>query len=475
MKRLTNSLFGKIFLWFCLTLVAGALGNVLVMDLLDTRHIRVPDHPQAREMFALQSRLLLDAYAHEGEAGIRRYVDLAPGLRFFMRLFDAQGRELTGFGPHPGMEDDFFGKMRETLRGREDQEGYAEGSLPPFFVTSRPLPGGEPVYLAVEYPRLPPPPGLLGSWMFWKRQVPMLLAGGVLALLLARHLVGPVRRLREATRRVAGGDLTHRIGAGGDRGYEEINALSEDFDRMAERVEHLVLSQRRLLRDISHELRSPLTRLNVALELARKRTGDTARAELDRIGLDAGRLEELIGQLLAYTRLDHMRECPETTRVNLGALLLAVVRDTDLESQYKGVCVQVDTGTPAMIDAVPELVRRALENVLRNAIRFTPAGGTVRVVQDVEPAPEEAGRHGAQARVARVTVLDMGPGVPGEALDKLFLPFYRVGDARGHKSGGSGIGLAIAQRAILLHGGTIAAGNLPQGGLRVDITLPLAD
>lgn len=470
MRRISNSLFGKIFLWFTLAMAAGTLGNVLVMDLLDTRHIKVPDHPQAREMFVLQSRLLLDAYVHDGLTGVRRCVDLAPGLRFSMRLFDSQGRELTDFGPHPDMDQDFFKEMQAALGDRTDRDGYAEGTLAPFFLASKADADGRTVYLAMEYPRLPPPPSLLGSWMFWKRLVPMFLAGGVLAFLLARHLSGPVRRLREATRRVAGGDLTHRIGSSRDRGYEEINALSEDFDRMAERVEHLVLSQRRLLRDISHELRSPLTRLNVALELARKRTGDAARAELDRIELDAGRLDELIGQMLAYTRLDHMQECRDTTRVNLGALLLSVVRDTDLESQYKGVSVQVTTGAPAMIDAVPELIRRALENVIRNAIRYTPAGRNVRVVQDVEHDEDQDG----QTLRARVVVLDMGPGVPDEALDKLFLPFYRVDDTREHKSGGSGIGLAIAQRAILLHGGTITASNLPQGGLRVDITLPLA-
>ena len=466
MRRLSNSLFGKIFLWFCLALAAGTLGNVLLMDLLDTRHIRIPDHPEARGMFALQGHLLLDAYIHEGEAGLRRCVDIAPGLRFSLRLFDAQGRELTGFGSHPEIGGSFFNDMRAARADRSGAGGHAEGYLPPFFLASRSLADGTPLYLALEFPRLPPPPSLLGSWMFWKRLVPMLVAGGVLALLLARHLSGPVRRLRVATRRVAGGDLTHRIGSSSDRGYEEINALSEDFDRMAERVEHLVLSQRRLLRDISHELRSPLTRLNVALELARKRAGHTARAELDRIELDAARLDELIGQMLTYTRLDHMQECRDTTRVNLGVLLMSVVRDTDLESQYKGVSVQVSTGAPAMIDAVPELVRRAMENVIRNAIRFTPAGKTVQVTQGVEP-----GEMGPQARV---TVLDMGPGVPDEALDKLFLPFYRVDDTREHKSGGSGIGLAIAQRAILLHGGTIVASNTAPGGLRVDITLPLA-
>jgi len=465
-KRISNSLIGKIFLWFCLAQVAGTLGNVLVMDLLDTRHIRIPDHTEARGMFALQGHLLLDTYVHEGNEGLRRCMDVAPGLRFSIRLFDAQGHELTGFGPHPEIGESFFNDMRAALAAQPDKDGYTESHLAPFFLASRTLADGSPLYLALEFPRLPPPPRLLGSWMFWKRLVPMFLAGGVLAFLLARHLSGPVRRLREATRRVAGGDLTHRIGTSSDRGYEEINALSEDFDRMAERVEHLVLSQRRLLRDISHELRSPLTRLHVALELARKRTGHLARAELDRIELDAARLDELIGQLLTYTRLDHMQECRDTTRVNLGALLMSVVRDTDLESQYKGVSVQVNTGAPAMIDAVPELVRRAVENVLRNAIRFTPAGKTVQVTQSVEP-----GELGPQARV---TVLDMGPGVPDEALDKLFLPFYRVDDTRGHKSGGSGIGLAIAQRAILLHGGTIGASNTAQGGLRVDITLPLA-
>ena len=463
MIKLLNSLFGKIFLWFCLTLALGVAGNALIFSLIGERHFDITRHPGAFELFTLHQRLLLDTYEREGLEGLQRILKSTPRQRAIMRLYTEDGTELLGTSREPEEGETLSAQFATAMV--DQQPPYAFGKIHPFIISSKTMADGQTVYLAMETPPPPPPRAILTSWRFWGNLIPALLITSVLTYLLARILTRPIRRLRNATRRIAGGDLRYRIGADVGRGYEEINALSEDFDRMAARVEQLVNSQRQLLRDISHELRSPLTRLNVALELARNRTGDIARAELNRIELDAARLDELITQMLTFIRMDHMDNFPEKKHINLGALLVSIARDTDVESQAKGVHVALHHEATAMIDAMPELLRRALENVLRNAIHFTPSGRTVSVALSTRDTPT--------GQEAHINVCDAGPGVPEDSLNLLFQPFYRVDSHRPHGTGGTGIGLAIAHRAIELHGGTITARNTLPCGLCMDISLPL--
>ncbi len=464
MTRTLNTLFGKILCWFLLTMALSMAANALVFSLLGERHFDVTRNPPAWEMFKTQLRLLLDTYDRDGLPGLEDALADAPQLRSTLRLYGPDGEDLLGTAGR----DAHDGQTRRDLDALlEEHDGpYAFGRAMPHIVAVKTLARGGTATMALELPQPPPPREVLSSPHFWGNLVPLLVVSAVLTFILARMLTRPIRRLRDAARRIAGGDLHHRIGSDVGRGYEEINALSEDFDRMAAKVEQLVSAQRQLLRDISHELRSPLTRLTVALELARGRTGDLARAELDRIGQDAQRLDELITQMLTFIRMDQMDTFPEKTRLNLGALLVSITRDTDVESQAKGVYVDLMPMATALVDAVPELVRRAIENVLRNAIRHTPSGRTVRVTLET--------RSGPAGPEALVTVHDGGPGVPEDALERLFQPFYRVDASRGHDSSRTGLGLSIARRAITLHHGTIEAGNDPRGGLRMEITLPLA-
>ena len=223
-----------------------------------------------------------------------------------------------------------------------------------------------------------------------------------------------------------------------------------------------------MLRDISHELRSPLARLNVALELARKRSGAEARASLDRIELESERINELIGQLLRLAQLENHLDGGEQVvmgSVQLADLVQEVAADADFEASSQNRGVRVLEAKECVTTSSAELLRSAIENIVRNAVRYTQ--GKTQVEISLHPASHE------NRPCAHITVRDHGPGVPQESLEELFRPLYRVGDARDRQSGGTGLGLAIAERIIRLHGGTLTASNAREGGLQVENHLPL--
>jgi two-component system, OmpR family, sensor kinase len=295
-----------------------------------------------------------------------------------------------------------------------------------------------------------------------QRLVVLTLITGLVSWALARYLSRPLRTLRRATRRLAGGDLSVRVAPELVRSDGETRALAEDFDGMAEQLETLLSAQRRLLRDVSHELRSPLARLRVALELARQHAAPEGARALDRMERETERLDDLLRQVLTISRLEAGAPLPEGEIVDLGALLTEIAEDVDFEA--RGQDRRVEIGA---IEAVPvlgseEVLRSAIENVLRNAVRFTRDGSAVEV---------SLGRLGARAVL---DIRDHGPGVPEDALEDIFLPFVRVGADRDRKTGGIGLGLAIAQRSVGLHGGRVVAENAPGGGLLVRIELSVA-
>jgi len=289
-----------------------------------------------------------------------------------------------------------------------------------------------------------------------------IISSGLVCYLLARYLTAPIGRLREATRRLAEGDLSARAcGGGGQRG-DELAGLVRDFDAMAERLEQSVSAQSRLLHDISHELRSPLARLNVALALARQRTGPTAQSTLDRIELEAERLNELIGDLLTIARLENGKDPSREAPIHLGALVEGIADDADFEAQSRNCRVKAHINQDVIVLGHESLLRSAIENVVRNAARYTAEGTTVDVSLSCATSGSEA----------VIQVSDFGPGVPEQSLDKLFRPFYRIDDARGRQTGGVGLGLAITDRAVRLHNGTVKAANREPGGLLVEIRIP---
>jgi two-component system sensor histidine kinase CpxA len=266
------------------------------------------------------------------------------------------------------------------------------------------------------------------------------------------------------------------------RRSDEIGQLARDFDTMAERLERMVGSQRRLIRDVSHELRSPLARLQVALELARDRSAEGGSRWLDRIELEASRLDHLIGQQLVLARLEAGVGEVARTSLRLDRLAEEVVAEAALEAEAVGSEVHVVASCPLQIEGNEDLLRSALDNVVRNAIRFTAEGTAVEVRLEARPDPSAGvspvgdqparGPRSAERLEARLVVRDHGPGVPEASLDELLEPFFRVEEARDRRRGGSGLGLAIAARAVRLHGGVISAANADGGGLEVRLLLP---
>ena len=286
-------------------------------------------------------------------------------------------------------------------------------------------------------------------------------ASGLVSFLLARYLTGPIVRLRAATQQLARGNLKAR--AAETRRKDEIAELVHDFNRMAQRLETLIGSQKQLISDISHELRSPLARLNVALGLARQRAGEETTNALNRIELEAERLNQMIGQLLTLARLE-AGEPPEPSMVSLSDLLSSVVGDANFEARSRNCKVNILQLEDCTVMGNGNLLRSAFENVVRNAVRYTAEATDIEVRLTCQN--EDSGHF------ALVTVRDHGPGVPSDEIPNLFRPFYRLDIARGRQTGGAGLGLAIAERAVRLHGGTITAANAPGGGLFVQIRMP---
>jgi two-component system sensor histidine kinase CpxA len=243
---------------------------------------------------------------------------------------------------------------------------------------------------------------------------------------------------------------------------DEIGDLIRDFDAMASRIEELISRQRQLISDVSHELRSPLARLNVALDLGRERKGDDPAFE--QMQEDIRLLDEMIGRLLTIAKLDI--SAPQVPRADfdLADLVSQIVRNAEFESQEPNGRIRLIRSGECIVCGSAELLHSAIENVVRNAIRYTENGTEVEVRIECDDSS-----NGARARLV---VRDYGPGVPESELKNIFQPFFRVTGARDRQSGGTGLGLAIADRVIRIHGGTIHAENAAPRGLRIEIALP---
>jgi two-component system sensor histidine kinase CpxA len=285
----------------------------------------------------------------------------------------------------------------------------------------------------------------------------------LLSFLLARHITDPITKLRKATREFATGNLGTRVSETLGKRQDEIAQLGLDFDQMTSQIQNLIKDHQQLLRDISHELRSPLARLFVALEISKNKASVDIMPTLQRIALEAERLNTLIGKILLLNKLEtgpNLRICK---LVDLSELIHRIGEDANFEAQSRDVSVVIAPFPVIHVDGYPEMIHRAIENVVRNAIRYTNEGTTVNISIEAKNSEKDP---------VILTIEDNGPGVPSINLPHLFKPFYRVEGDRGRKTGGTGVGLAIAYRAIKLHDGEIRAENSKDGGLKIIITIP---
>jgi len=278
---------------------------------------------------------------------------------------------------------------------------------------------------------------------------------GLVCWLVARTISRPVVQLQASARSLASGDLNTRVGPKITNRRDELGDLARDFDLMAEKLRLMLASKETLMRDLSHELRSPLARLRIALGLARAH-GATAETQFSRIEREAERMDLLIGQLLRLSRLMNIELRPQLESVDLSSLVEEIVEDARLEAM--GTHKSIDWRDPGevRVQADIEMIRHAIENVVRNALRFSPDDGLITVVLT------------RAIDCAIILVQDQGPGVPDAELTRIFEPFYRA-----QNSEGTGVGLAIAAQVMSLHGGSVVARNRESGGLEVEFRLRL--
>ena len=298
----------------------------------------------------------------------------------------------------------------------------------------------------------------------------LLLIAGVVCFKLAKSFSAPLAQLRMTSRQIAGGNLSARVGNDLGKPGSEIGDLARDFDHMAERMELLVNAQKRLLLDISHELRSPLTRLNLALELAKKHFQVEDDDNLGRIARESERMNSLISQLLTLTRNEGYTIDAKASPVPLADLILEIADDVNFENRNRAKEVKIVKMEAITVEGSKELLQQAIENIVRNGVYYTRPDSQVEVSL-YACEDDKTGKHFAVIRVC-----DYGPGVIEEKLPHILEPFYRVAEARDRNSGGTGLGLAIAHRAVQQHGGTLLLANAPDhNGLLVEIILPLPE
>jgi two-component system sensor histidine kinase CpxA len=433
-------LFWRIFLALWVSIMVFVIVTALINVVLSRQEI--PDPPEVAFTRSVdKAERFLGAALRRGgpDAARNRLRELPWTVRNQLYLFDEEGRELLGrdrFRQY--LERDDVPLQRRAIRDRSGDTWH-------LVVLRRPPPGR-----VLE-------PGVRGIVF---RLVLAGLFSAMLSYFLARSLTRPLERLGAASQKLAEGDLSTRVGSPLDQRRDEFGMLARDLDAMAERLQESEQASRRLLRDVSHELRSPLARQRVALELARSRSGDVAAVELDRIELESERLETLVDEVLSLLRESSGAAPFEPKVFDLTELLedVAEVVSYELPVHAPGIDLQIDGPIPVRADR--ELLWRAVENVLRNAVLHGDPTQAVEV-------------RGSRADGAvQIRIGDRGPGVSEGQLERLFDPFTRVDDARDRSSGGHGLGLAIAAAALRRHGGSIEARNRDGGGLELLLTFP---
>ena len=409
-----------------------------------------------------------DVLLASGEPGLKTWLNdnkSIDGLRIF--IIDVNEKDLLGRilpPPHEVLR----GLSRDFRNGPRDRAGPKNADRPRDRAERRT--GRYPILRSesqrYRFVLARPAGGVVGVLKTQKTFMPillsMLLLSALVSALIARKISQPIQKLRSGVQRISSGDLQAKISNELSHREDEIGALANDFDVMTEKLSTLLATQQKLLRDVSHELRSPLARLQVALGLAEKRSGAEISPELQRIETEANTLNEMIGKILSLVRLNNLsidNSSLQFEEIDLVGLLKSLVANADYEGQEKSVEVDFIAPSSLFIKAVPNLLSSAIENVLRNAVKYSVENSAV--ICKLEQMDS----------TILLSISNAGVNVSEDELDKIFEPFYRVSQTREHQQGSGGIGLAIAKQAIELHAGNIKAENTDTG-LQVRIILP---
>jgi two-component system sensor histidine kinase CpxA len=450
-----HRLFLKIFFWYWLT-AWGMIAIVLLgIRLTGMRQVSAPN------MYATVAPILAAEAVKAYESG---------GAEAFARFSQGNDHErerqlflLDGFNKdvlsRPLSEDG----LRVAQAAKDGQLVVFRGHIAAYkFVSSSGHPYILMLYLKSDLRQIAD--ALLGGGLPFT--ISLILLVTVLCLGLAYHIAWPIHSIQSTARRVAQGDLKARVPSSVSRRFDELAALAKDFDSMVNRLDSLIQTQKKLLNSVSHELRSPLARINICLALLRKRFSADSDDLFQRLDRDVVRIDLLMGQLLTLSRLEARFSSAERQDVDFAQLVEEVAADANFEAQALGKSVSFQTSDSIILrNADPDALRSACENIIRNAVRFTRQGSDVQIVLEVDGSAPDS--------LALLSVRDHGPGVPEECLEAIFQPFYRInGDTEA--TVGNGLGLAIASEAIRMHRGTIRAENLLPAGLEIIILLPFA-
>ena len=471
-----HNLFLRIFMlfWIAMALIVG--GSIAITFTIAAREYEAPES-QRRPSMAIQASEVL---AHGGIGALKSWLDTnknsIPDRDIF--IVGADGTDILGrrLSESAARRWEFFNRDEFVNRDAPGGPGGVLGPRPfgqpppGNFRPSRAAPqivaADGSVFTVLSVPRRP---SIFGALSLPGISLTILCIALVVSALtswwLARHLSAPIRRIQEGARALAAENLDagarpgYRVSAGLEGRRDELAVLARDFDAMADRLRANRSAITQLLRDISHELRSPLARMRVALGLARQPPADLSR-QLDRLEREIERLDSLISQVLKLARL-HGTDAPFTREAfDLDEVIEEVVRDANFEGAVKNCRVRLQSAASAAVNGNRDLVRSAIENVLRNAVRYSPQDASV----DVAVARSDSG--------VAIVIRDRGPGVPDSELERIFEPFYRVAESRDRDTGGEGIGLAITSQVMKAHGGSAKAANSQGGGFEVRLSLP---
>jgi two-component system sensor histidine kinase CpxA len=448
---MNRRLFWKIFLpfWVAQALLLG----VLYMRLHYRLHAENPWWVQPeRRLVPSLAELAARRYEEGGQPALRALLDQSSmPHRVNYWLLDASGRELSG-RPLPDEIVDF---AQRALRH--------EGIVRPdeAIVLVAPVTSARNNYLLIGEFIPPPLSERVPGDIIWVLKLGTIISA-LMCLVIAHYLSKPIERLRNATNELARGNLDIRVGATIGKRRDEIADLVRDFDSMAGELRNQIQSERNLLSGVSHELRSPIARMRLALALARSADKPEREEMLDRIEQDTIQLDSMLERILTVARLESGQYKPKFESLAVNDVLDDVLDDARFEAVATDATIEYTDDAIVSVNGDPGLLRSAIENIVRNALFYSGQGGRIEVRLRVDDGH------------AVLTVRDNGKGVPEEALPLLFKPFYRVDDSRGTTTGGMGLGLAIVRNAVAAHGGTVTARNVLPHGLEVELRLPIA-
>ena len=455
-----HSLYLRIFVlfWVAMALiVGGSIATTFTIAL----HEYEPQEPQRHPSVAI---LASEVLAHGGIGQLKSWLDANKYSLGDRDLFivGPDGKDILGRRLPEGAARRLEFVNREAVAGLEPR-GFARpppGNFRPSRAAPQIVAADGTLYTVLSVPRRP---SIFGALSLPAISLTILCIALVVSALtswwLAEHLTAPIRRIQEGARALASENLDVRVSAGLENRKDELAVLARDFDAMADQLRANRSATTQLLRDISHELRSPLARMRVALGLARQPPADFAR-QLDRLEREIERLDSMISQVLKLARLKGTDALLARETFDLTEVIEEVVRDANFEGAVKNCRVDLQGAADGAILGNRELLRSAIENVLRNAVRYSPQDAQVLVsILRADSGLE-------------ILIRDRGPGVPPADLERIFEPFYRVAESRDRDSGGEGIGLAITAQVMKAHGGSATAANAPGGGLEIRLRLP---